>query len=622
MRKQPANTRLNAKPTNQPTDVGTDTNDLNISTFALQDLIKPSFDLWLLAWFLGLVTVFSVLILLMLSGWFLSAAALAGMTALGAHTFNYLLPAAIIRTLAITRTAGRYGELMVSHHAIFHLLKVLRVKFFVALSAKPLTQQRTALQSGQHMHRLVSDIDTLNEFNLRFVSPWLMGTLTVLVVAGFLCWVLAGIGSLHWAVVTPLAGGLIGVLFVPMVLNRQGIAHAKRLAQNNENRRLALINPLSIITPLLLWGQWQKQTQPFINLDKNAQQQHWQAQKHRSIAMLIMQWGIMSVLLLTLLAIGLSMGHGHESINDMATPTALTTPSNLAHVNLTHVPFNIPLVVGLVLGLFGLNEVVLPLAQHYLAYGNATVAKQRLNDLLNQQQTTFLPTTPSPHTPLPNMPNAPLTAQLTNVTAKLPQALVGASNINATIRSGIPLIISGASGAGKSTLLACLAGELLPQTGNITLNGVNWYDYDWADQLGYLGQRLDIFDQSLANNLRLGNPNATDDELLTALDKVALSDWIASQPQGLETQLGEYGTLVSGGQARRIALARLLLKPRKVLLLDEPFAGLDAHTRQYVWEQLKAHQANGLLVIVSHHQDDWQMKGANNCHLKSNRIYA
>lgn len=617
MRKQPANTRLNAKPTNQPTDVGTDTNDLNMSAFALQDLIKPSLDLWLLAWVLGLVTVFSVLILLMLSGWFLSAAALAGMTALGAHTFNYLLPAAIIRTLAITRTAGRYGELMVSHHAIFHLLKVLRVKFFVALSAKPLTQQRTALQSGQHMHRLVSDIDTLNEFNLRFVSPWLMGTLTVLVMAGFLCWVLAGIGSLHWAVVTPLAGGLIGVLFVPMVLNRQGIAHAKRLAQNNENRRLALINPLSIITPLLLWGQWQKQTQPFINLDKNAQQQHWQAQKHRSIAMLIMQWGIMSVLLLMLLAIGLSMGHGHESINGMATPTALTTPSNLAHVNLAHVPFNIPLVVGLVLGLFGLNEVVLPLAQHYLAYGNATVAKQRLNDLLNQQQTTFLPTTPSPHTPLPNTLNAPLTAQLTNVTAKLPQALVGASNINTTIRSGIPLIISGASGAGKSTLLACLAGELLPQTGNITLNGVNWYDYDWADQLGYLGQRLDIFDQSLANNLRLGNPNATDDELLTALDKVALSDWIASQPQGLETQLGEYGTLVSGGQARRIALARLLLKPRKVLLLDEPFAGLDAHTRQYVWEQLKAHQANGLLVIVSHHQDDWQMKGANNYCLKS-----
>lgn len=599
---------------NQPSQL-THTNGTGMTTFRLRDLIKPSFDLWLLAWGLGLVTVFSVLILLMLSGWFLSAAAVAGMVALGSHAFNYLLPAAIIRTLAIARTAGRYGELMVSHHAIFHLLKVLRLKFFNALSAKPLTEQRIALQSGQHMHRLVSDIDVLNEFNLRFVSPWLMATVTVLAVAGFLWWVLAQTGNTPWGLVALLIGGLIGVLLVPAVLTRHGFAHAKRLAKDNENRRLGLINPLSIITPLLLWGQWQRQTQGFIHLDKNVQQQHWQAQTRRSIAMLIMQWGIMGVLILTLWAVGTSLGDysgdGKELVNSMA--------------------FNIPLVVGLVLGLFGLSEVVLPLAQHYLAYGNATAAKQRLNELLDKQpqnkqpqdkqqakndltakpngqldQTMPLATLPLATLPLPT---STLTAKLHNVTAKLPQALVGATNINATICQGTPFIISGASGAGKSTLLACLAGELLPQTGDITLNGADWYGYEWADQLGYLGQRLDIFDQSLANNLRLGNPNATNDELLAALDKVALTDWVNAQPQGLDTRLGEYGTLVSGGQARRIALARLLLKPRKVLLLDEPFAGLDDHTRQHVWGELKAHQANGLLVIVSHHQGDWQISG-------------
>lgn len=562
------------------------TNDKHMTTFALTDLVKPSFNLWLLAWILGLMTVFSVIILFLISGWFLSAAAVAGMTALGSHAFNYLLPAAIIRMLAIIRTAGRYGELMLSHHAVFHLLKVLRVKFFHELSGKPLPQQRTALQSGQHMHRLVSDIDILDEFNLRFITPWLMATVSVVTMAIFLWWVLSKIGGgLQWGLI----GLLLMVLIIPAVLTKLGLTHAKFLAQDNENRRLALVNPLSVITSLLLWRQWQSQTQAFIALDNKVQKRHWQAQKYRSIAMLLMQWCMMSVLVLVLLMVGFA-----------------------GHAGMVHA--NIPLMVGLILGLFGLVEVLLPIAQHYLAYGNAIAAKQRLNELLSHQQDLSNVTTNFHQsiqtTTLMPLPDAPFTAQLNHVTAKLPQALVGATDIHTKIRTGQPLIISGVSGAGKSTLLACLAGELMPQTGTITLNGLDWYAYDWSDQLGYLGQRLDIFDQSLSNNLRLGNPDASDEELFTALHKVALADWAKAQPQGLDTQLGEYGTQVSGGQARRIALARLLLKPRKVLLLDEPFAGLDDNTRHHVWQHLKAHQANGLLVIVSHHQGDWQMDTA------------
>ena len=87
---------------------------------------------------------------------------------------------------------------------------------------------------------------------------------------------------------------------------------------------------------------------------------------------------------------------------------------------------------------------------------------------------------------------------------------------------------------------------------------------------------------------------------MTVLKKVGLANWVHNLPQGLATPLGEYGMAVSGGQARRIALARLLLKPRQVMLLDEPFAGLDEATRHQVWQSLKAHQQTGLLVIVSH----------------------
>ena len=120
----------------------------------------------------------------------------------------------------------------------------------------------------------------------------------------------------------------------------------------------------------------------------------------------------------------------------------------------------------------------------------------------------------------------------------------------------------------------------------------------------------------MAANLRLGKPEATEAELLSALDKVGLLTWLQAQPQGLQTSLGEYGAAISGGQARRVALARLLLKPRRVLLLDEPFAGLDNETRERVWDSVREHQKQGLLVVVSHHE--WDMGQCDVLTLKEN----
>ena len=151
-----------------------------------------------------------------------------------------------------------------------------------------------------------------------------------------------------------------------------------------------------------------------------------------------------------------------------------------------------------------------------------------------------------------------------------------------------------------------LAHELLPQHGSIALNGIDWQTLQTVPNLiGYLGQQIDIFDQTLATNLRLGKADATDEELWQVLDIVGLKAWAQAQPKQLDTPLGEYGQAISGGQARRIALARLLLIPKKVLLLDEPFAGLDKDSREVLWQNLVAHQQYGILIIVTHHV--WHM---------------
>lgn len=564
----------------------------NAPVFRLRDMFKPSFDLWVISWILGLVTALSMIALLMISGWFITGAALAGMIAVGSHSFNYMLPAGIIRMLAMARTAGRYGELMVSHNAVFDLLKTLRLRFFNRLAALPLVQQRNTLHASQYMHRLVSDIDKLDEFILRVISPWLIGSVSMLLLAAFIGWALP-LSSISKIVIYLL---LLSALLLPFIASLKGIQSAKHLSQVAESRRQKLLAPLAIITQLLLWQQWQTQTKDYTEQDDKLQALEWKAQKHRSSYMLLIQWFCYAAVLVVLFSI-------YQLTNSS---TALATD------------INVPLALAVTLGLLGIQEIIVPLGQHYLAMGNSISAKDRLNALLN-------PTANQPE--LNNiaatdiekrltLPTGPIHAELCNVSAKIPGALVGAKEVSVSIQSGMPLIIKGPSGCGKSTLLQALSGELPVQAGEITLNEQNWFAYDWQDQLGYLGQQLDIFDQTLAANLRLGKPDATEEELLSALDKVGLLPWLQAQPQGLQTALGEYGAAISGGQARRVALARLLLKPRKVLLLDEPFAGLDTETRERVWNSVREHQKQGLLIIVSHHE--WDMGECEVLALKEN----
>lgn len=158
--------------------------------FRLRQLFSSQRDKWLLAAFLAIITALSVIGLLMVSGWFISAAAIAGIVALGSHSFNYMVPAAIIRVLAMVRTAGRYGEMMLSHHAVFGLLQQLRVRFFSRFAKLPLTHLSDTVQSSHAMHRLTHDIEMLNEFPLRVVSPWLIAVAGTLLVGALLFFII------------------------------------------------------------------------------------------------------------------------------------------------------------------------------------------------------------------------------------------------------------------------------------------------------------------------------------------------------------------------------------------------------------------------------------------------
>ena len=539
-------------------------------TFRLTQLFSTQLDKWLIAACLGIMTALSVIGLLMTSGWFISAAAMAGMLALGSHSFNYLVPAAIIRVMAMVRTAGRYGEMMVSHHAVFGLLRRLRVRFFNQFARLPLANLSSTLQSTHAMHRLTHDIEILDELPLRVVSPWLVATTASLLVATLL----------YQYGVNPMliATFLIAGLMLPVMLTWRSIKHARAHQALAESRRVSLLNPLSALTHLLIWQRWQSELTAFNSLDTQHTHQQKRIQRAQSLVMLIMQWLIAAVL------VGLLVGFYH-------TPLVIS----------------VPMLLALSLGIMGMTDLLAPLVTHSLALGNSLAAKHQLNELLNPSLQ------PSHHlnhdlAPLPidvARLNAPLTLTINQLAAKMPQAIVGFKTISLTATQGIPVLITGRSGAGKSTLLQVLARELAPQQGSIELNGMDWLAlHDTPALTGYLGQQIDIFDQTLATNLRLGNADASDEQLWQVLGKVGLKDWARSQPLQLQTPLGEYGQAISGGQARRIALARLLLTPKKILLLDEPFAGLDKKRREALWQMLVQHQQQGILIIVTHHL--WQ----------------
>ena len=539
-------------------------------TFRLTQLFSTQLDKWLIAALLGIMTALSVIGLLMTSGWFISAAAMAGMVALGSHSFNYLVPAAIIRVMAMVRTAGRYGEMMVSHHAVFGLLQRLRVRFFNQFARLPLANLSSTLQSTHAMHRLTHDIEILNELPLRVVSPWLVATTASLLVATLLYQY--GVNPVLIAIF------LIAGLMLPVMLTWRSIKHARVHQALAESRRVSLLNPLSALTHLLIWQRWQSELTAFNSVDTQHTHQQKRIQRAQSLVMLIMQWLIAAVL------VGLLVGFYH-------TPLVIS----------------VPMLLALSLGIMGMTDLLTPLVTHSLALGNSLAAKHQLNELLNPSLQ------PSHHlnhdlAPLPidvARLNAPLTLAINQLAAKMPQAIVGFKAISLTATQGIPVLITGRSGAGKSTLLQVLARELAPQQGSIELNGRDWLAlHDTPALTGYLGQQIDIFDQTLATNLRLGNADASDEQLWQVLGKVGLKDWARSQPLQLQTPLGEYGQAISGGQARRIALARLLLSPKKILLLDEPFAGLDKKSREALWQMLVQHQQQGILIIVTHHL--WQ----------------
>ncbi|ALZ75710.1 ATP-binding cassette domain-containing protein [Rheinheimera sp. F8] len=517
---------------------------------------------WSFSFSLGVLTVFATVALLAWSGWFISAAAAAGVGA----SFNYLRPGALIRLFAIIRTAGRYGERVLSHALVLRLLAVLRLQVFVSLAHQT---GHTVLACGDRLQRLIADIDVLDQLPLRLLNP--LGYASLLS-AAFLLLLFVLLPGAFWLIASVLLVLMLAIVIFSRTGARGLVQQAAEEVQLQGQRRGQLLENLQLLTTLLTTGHWQQRQQQFIRLD----QQVLQLQQHQQYGQLAAQ-----LLLQCLMLAGLA---------------ALCWPMLVALQAQQPFPLEVPLWLGLVLAWLGLSELLFPLLLLPQSYGQLRAAQQRCNALAAP-----VCSSPDVAAAAPDLSQS-MTLEIRQLQFGFQQPL---GEVSASFQQGDVVLLKGPSGCGKSSLLQTLAAEIPALAGAILLQDLaleQWPTAALYQQLGYLPQRPYLFGLSVAADLRLAKPAATDEELLQVLALVGLDDWLTRQPHGLLTVLGDYGVGLSGGELKRFALARLLLQKPAVLLLDEPFAGLQQQLAQQLLQRLAAFQQSGILLIASHQQ--------------------
>lgn len=521
----------------------------------LSRLMTPHWRWWLLSLTLGALTLTSIMGLLTVSGWFITASAVTGLHLASAGSFNYFGPAALIRLFAISRTAGRYFERLSSHNAILLLLQQLRLWFMQRFLN---SRFQPEAKSADLLQKLITDIDRLDQWPLRVVAPVLW---TVLISSGWL--------AVLWYWQSELAQlalvYLSALALVPIIGLAAGYKRACSLVILASQRRQELLEPLSAMTMLQLHQGWTQAQLQWQNTEQGYQKLLWR-QQLLELCCQFLVWTLLALMSFHLLLSALPL--------------------------LQQQQISVAALVALLMSGLALPELWLPLTGLYRHLAESKVAQQRLNQIEPETETAEL-----------SQLSGPLQLELRQLVVAHPRALQHSSAVNCCLRAGDVLWLQGPSGVGKSTLLSTLSGWMPPVSGQIMLNGQPLQRYTAALQrqhVGLLSQHVSLFNMTLAANLRLAKADASDDELHQVLADVQLTDWLATLPLGLETALGEYGMAVSGGQARRIALARLLLKNTTILLLDEPLAGLDPQTANNLMNNLRRRSAEQILIIASH----------------------
>jgi ATP-binding cassette subfamily C protein CydC len=532
----------------------------------MRDLIR----LWQLfapyrGWMLGgfavaLITLLANVTLMAISGWFITAMAVAGATGVA---MNYFTPAAIIRGSAIARTAGRYFERLITHEATLRQLAGLRVWFYRHL--EPLAPARLmAYHSGDLLTRIRADIDALDNFYVRVLVPAL-----VAVSAGLAFFLFTALFDLGLALLLLSTLVLAGVV-LPAIVQALGKAPGQRIVQLQAELRQAGIDGTQGLSELLVYGAADRQARTLDRISRAlvAEQDRMSqisgiTQAATGLTANLTLWGM--------LWLGIPLVHD-----------GALAPPQLA-----------------MLALFSLAtfEAVAPLPLAFQQLASTLAAARRLFAIVDSEPAVTEPSSPSPTPPDTGL-------EITGLRFRYPGAERPAlDGFDLHLPAGRRAAIVGATGSGKTTLFNLLLRFWAPEGGSIQLGGAPleaFHGEDLRERIALVSQHTHLFDASIRENLLIAAPDAPQGLLEQACRSAQIHDFIAGLPEGYDTWVGETGVRLSGGQARRIAIARALLRDAPILLLDEPTEGLDAVTERALMAAVQQLMSGRTVLLITH----------------------
>ncbi|MCV7413600.1 ABC transporter ATP-binding protein [Mycobacterium florentinum] len=524
---------------------------------AASSLLRPRLPRILAAIALGVLSLGSALALAGVSAWLITRAWQMP------PVLDLSVAVVAVRLFAIARGLLHYCERLATHNTALRAAGVARAQIYRRLADGP-AAVAVRLHSGELVARVGADVDELADVLVRALIP--IGVAAVLAVAA----------TVAVAVISPAAGTVLAICLLitgvvaPLIAGRAAATQEKVARQHHSERDTSAMIALEHAPELRVAGAL-----PEVIAESHRRQLHWSdaldaAARPAALAEAMPTAAIgASVLGAVVAGIGLAPA---------------VAPTTLAVLML------------LPLSAF---EAMTPLPAAAIQLTRSRIAARRLLDLAPPVHPTESPTP----TPLPNG-----TARL-SADVRSGHTQASSLQVSVDLEPGARLAVTGASGSGKTTLLMTLAGLVPPLRGHATLNGNDLSRFDEHElhrAVSFFAEDAHIFATTVRDNLLVARGDCADDELAAALDAVGLGAWLASLPDGLSTVLTGGVHAVSAGQRRRLLLARAMLSPARIVLLDEPTEHLDAVDAERILADLLT-PASGLMnaertvVVATHH---------------------
>lgn len=473
-----------------------------------------------------------------------------------------------VRAFGVGRGGLRYLERLVGHDAAFRALGDLRVATITRLE-RLLPAPSGGLASGDLLARFVGDVDRLVDLWVRILLPAAVAAAVGTGAAVLVLVLLPSAGLVFLATLT------VAAILAPAVANRVARGAAGRLAPLRGAYQAELVDVLDALEELTIYNALEQRLAHLDTLD---------TEHRRNAGRVAFAAGLGSALaaLCAGAAVWGSLALGAGAVRTGALPGVV-----LAVVVLT------PLAT---------HEVVASVAAVAHTLPGIDASAERVRAVLDQTDSVREPELPR------SVPAGPYDLRIRQLTcAWHPDQQPALDHVDLDVPAGSTIAIVGPSGAGKSTLAAVLLRFLDPTSGTVELvtptGLVDLADLDGDDArtvIGWCAQDAHLFDSTVAANVRLARPDATDDDVDAVLARAGLGEWLVDLPAGRETLVGEHGNRLSGGQRQRVALARVLLADRPIVVFDEPTEHLPDDLAVALLADMAGTAAGRTSIIITH----------------------